>query len=192
MLDQSGWVLVGGNSSRFGRDKAFADWYGKPMALHVADLVRAAAGSVTLVGDPQKYGVLGLSVISDSIQGIGPTGGLLAALDATSTKRNLVIACDMPHLNEAFMRFLLERAYDSGADVVLPVDADDLLQPLCAVYATTARESIRTAVKNGEKKLTKTFHGLRVEHIETKDYASFYEDGKLFTNVNYIEDLKAD
>ena len=89
------------------------------------------------------------------------------------------------------MRFLLERARDSGADVVLPVDADDLPQPLCAVYATTARESIRAAVKNGEKKLTKTFHGLQVEHIGAKDYASFNEDGNLFANVNHIEDLRA-
>lgn len=191
MLDQSGWVLVGGDSSRFGRDKAFVEWCDKPMALHVADLVRAAAGSVTLVGDPQKYGVLGLSVTPDCIRGIGPVGGLLAVLDATSTKRNLVIACDMPNLSEVFLRFLLERARDSGADVVLPVDADDLPQPLCAVYATTAREAIRVAVKNGEKKLTKTFHRLRVEHIGAKDYASFNEDGNLFANVNYVEDLRA-
>jgi molybdopterin-guanine dinucleotide biosynthesis protein A len=192
MSDQSGWVLVGGNSSRFGQDKAFAEWRGRPMTLHVSDLVRAATGSVTLVGDPQKYSVLGLSVIPDSIRGIGPIGGLLAALDATSTKRNLVVACDMPHLSKAFMRFLLERARDSGADVVLPVDADGLPQPLCAVYATTARESIQIAVKNGERKLVKTFHGLQVERITAKDYASFNKYGNLFANVNYIEDLSAD
>ena len=191
MLDKSGWVFVGGKSSRFGCDKAFAKWQGRPLTAHVADVVRAAAGSVTLVGDPQKYGILGLTVIPDAVREAGPVGGLLAVLNETSARWNLVTACDMPYLKESFLRFLLTRASGSDADVVLPVDGDGLPQPLCAVYRTTAREVVRAAVANGERKLTKTFEGLQVVSVSASDYSSFNKEGNLLVNVNYPEDLRS-
>ena len=154
MLETAGWVFVGGKSSRFGRDKAFVEWRGRPLALRRGRMwLRAAAGSVTLVGEVEKYRALGVPVIPDAVRGIGPAGGLLAVLEATSARWNLVAACDMPHLSEAFLRFLLARATGSGADVILPVGDDGLPQPLCAVYAATAHEGIQAAVLRGERKV---------------------------------------
>ncbi len=189
MLETAGWVFVGGKSSRFGRDKALLPWRGRPLALHVAEEVRAAAGSVTLVGDPETYGTLGLAVIGDSVREFGPVGGLLAVLDAARARWNLVAACDMPHLSEGFLRFLLVRAAESGADVVLPLGEDGLPQPLCAVYAATARETIQAAVERDEHKVTRAFEGLRLEKIPAPEYANFNEAGNLLVNVNRPEDL---
>ena len=191
MLETAGWVFVGGKSSRFGRDKALVEWRGRSLALHVADVVRAAAGSVTLVGEVEKYSALGLPVIPDAVWGIGPVGGLLAVLEASTARWNLVAACDMPHLSEAFLRFLLARAAESGADVILPLGDDGLPQPLCAVYAATAREGIHAAVLRGERKLTRTFEDLRVERVPAPEYASFDERGDLLWNVNRAEDLRS-
>ncbi len=189
MRETAGWVFVGGKSSRFGRDKALLPWHGQPLALHVAEAVRAAAGSVTLVGDPEKYGALGPPVIRDTVAEFGPLGGLLAVLEATQARWNLVVACDMPHLSEGFLRFLLARAEESNADVVLPIGEDDRPQPLCAVYGSTARGALQAAVERDEHKVTKAFESLRVEKIPASEYARFDHAGNLLANVNRPEDV---
>ena len=189
MRETAGWVFVGGKSSRFGRDKALLPWRGQPLALHVAAAVRAAAGSVTLVGDPEKYGALGQPVVRDAVGEFGPLGGLLAVLEATKARWNLVVACDMPHLSKGFLRFLLARAEESNADVVLPIGEDDRPQPLCAVYCATARAAIQAAVERDEHKVTRAFEGLRVEKIPAPEYASFNRAGNLLANVNRPEDV---
>ena len=53
LSDQAGWVLTGGQSTRMGRDKAMLPWSGRTMIEVIADTVREAAGSVTLVGAPE-------------------------------------------------------------------------------------------------------------------------------------------
>ena len=190
MSDTTGYILVGGKSSRFGRDKALVELEGRPLVLRVAETVRAAAGSATLVGPPGKYGHLGLRVIPDPLPDFGPSAGLLAALDDSSSEWNLITACDLPNLSALFLRFLLHEARRSGADVVLPLDAEGRAEPLCAVYALRCRETIRSAVERGVHKMTTAFGGLRLRELRPQEYARFDPDGSLFANVNTPEDWK--
>jgi len=74
--DCAGWILVGGRSSRMGRDKAWAESDGRALALRVADKVARVCGTVSLVGNPALYGDLGLPVISDRLPGEGPLAGI--------------------------------------------------------------------------------------------------------------------
>ena len=190
MSDTAGYILVGGKSSRFGRDKALVEMDGRPLAVRLAEIVSTAAGSATLVGSPKKYGILGFRVIPDSLADFGPLAGLLAALDDSESGWNLVTACDMPNLTEAFVRFLLEEARRSNADIVLPQDAEGRAEPLCAAYSLSCREAIRAAVERGVHKMTDAFTDLRVRHLLPGDYAEFDPDGRLFANVNTPEDWR--
>src|SRR5260370_42365165 len=58
-VSRAGYILVGGKSSRMGQDKAFLPFGNTTLVQHVAETVRAAAGSVTLIGDPANYSDLG-------------------------------------------------------------------------------------------------------------------------------------
>lgn len=185
----AGYVLVGGRSSRFGSDKALATWNGKTLALWVAEQVREAAGSVTLVGPREKYGSLGLPLIEDPIQGFGPLAGLSAALDHTAAAWNVVVACDMPHVTAGFLAFLLRTAREQDPDVLLPLDPDGRAEPLCAVYAMRCREVVAEAIRRGVHKMTTGLAGLRVQHVTSSDYAAFNPDGRLFANLNTPADL---
>ena len=189
MPETAGYVLVGGKSSRLGQDKALIDWRGRPLAAHVAATVQSAAGSATLVGSVEKYRHLGHRVIPDAVTGFGPLAGVLAALDDSTTSWNLVAACDMPHLTQQFLEFLLAEAQGSAADVLLPVGADERPEPLCAVYSATARNTIRRAVDSGVHKITQGLEGLRIRQLLPRDYQKFNQDGKLFTNLNFPQDL---
>jgi len=189
MAETAGYVLVGGKSSRFGQDKALLEWQGRPLSAHVAQTVQSAAGSATLVGSIEKYQHLGYRVIPDSVDGFGPLAGLLAALDDSTSEWNLVVACDMPYLAEEFLNFLLAEARASIADVVLPIAADGMPQPLCAVYSLRARDRIRQAVERGTHKMTRGLEGLKITQLLPEQYQKFNLEEKLFTNLNLPQDL---
>ena len=76
----AGFVLAGGGSRRMGRDKALLPWRGSTLIQFVAGQVLNAAGSVTLIGNPDGLAGLGYPVIGDLHPGCGPLGGLETAL----------------------------------------------------------------------------------------------------------------
>src|ERR1700678_91181 len=117
-VGSAGYVLVGGRSSRMGRDKAPLPFRGGALAQSVAQAVSEAAGSAILVGDPVRYAGLGYAAIADLYPGEGPLGGILTALLNTSADWNLITACDMPQLDPEALRGLLKTAAESGADAL--------------------------------------------------------------------------
>lgn len=177
----AGYVLVGGRSSRFGSDKAVAEWQGGPLCIWVAEQVRAAAGSATLVGNPDKYQSLGLPVIGDGVPGAGPLGGLSSALQHSIAEWNLIVACDMPFLRTDFLQWLLREAAAGPADILLPLDRDGRDEPLCAVYSLRCRGPIAAALAQGVRKVTAAFAAMHVRRLPS---AAFDPDGRLFTNWN--------
>src|SRR5262249_26013461 len=113
-MQRSGFVLAGGRSLRMGRDKALLLYPGTTLVEHIAGAVLAAAGSVSIVGDPARYGFLGYPVHPDQLPGCGPLGGLYTALNVSTTDWNLVVACDMPGISSATLRSLFDRALQAG------------------------------------------------------------------------------
>jgi molybdopterin-guanine dinucleotide biosynthesis protein A len=176
----AGFVLTGGQSRRMGRDKALLpiEGSGGPSSLveRTAAHVRAAAGSVTLIGMPERYASLGLPVAADITPGVGPIGGLCTALDITRAEWNLVVACDMPGVNEAFFRSLIDAACASNALCLVPETASGL-HPLCAVYHRRARVVVASAISHKSFKM----HDL----LKTLEAAPWpVADASLLANVN--------
>src|ERR1700686_5658350 len=128
-----GYVLAGGGSTRFGRDKALAEIDGKPMVLRMRELLAKVTGGVSVVAAPGKYGNLGVSALTDRWPGEGPLGGIITALRATEksgVEWNLLVGCDMPFLKREWLNYLVERSLASRAEVVVPQSMKGL-EPLC-------------------------------------------------------------
>jgi molybdopterin-guanine dinucleotide biosynthesis protein A len=170
---RSGFVLAGGQSSRMGRDKALLDLRGRTMVEVVAAAVAEAAGSATLIGPLERYGMLGLPVIEDRYRDCGPLGGIHAALESGLGEWNLIVACDMPEAGPDFLRGLLEAAEVSGADCLIPVGPEGRPEPLCAVYHQRCLPEIEKALQQGVRKVTGALHGLRAAMPELGDRACF-------------------
>jgi molybdopterin-guanine dinucleotide biosynthesis protein A len=189
-LSVRGYILVGGKSSRFGRDKALLDVDGEPLALRIAAQMSPAVESMTLVGDPAKYTPLGLPVIPDAVADFGPLGGLLAALEDSGEEWNLIVACDMPLVTTDLFRFLVERTAGCSEDIVLPYDRKGRPEPLCAAYRSTARATVRRAVEGGVHKVMRALDGLKIAALTPADYAVVDPEGVVFTNLNRVQDLE--
>ena len=116
-------MLVGGRSSRMGRDKALLPYRGGVLAEFVARAVKLAAGSAVLVGSPSRIAHLGYPVLRDIYPGEGPLGGILSVLEHNAAEWNLIVACDMPEISAGFLSGLLDAAEHEGSpDRSLEID----------------------------------------------------------------------
>lgn len=189
-----GYVLVGGASSRFGRDKAFAELGGQPMYARMAGIITAGGVSSThLVGDREKYGNLGISCIGDLWPGGGPLQGIATALwynEAVDlTGYNLIVSCDMPFLTREWIAHLLERARTSEAQVTLARSAHGL-EPLCSVWHTDIAYEVKRLFLDGVRKVTEALKPFTLEILDEKDWKRFDTRGTLFWNMNSVQDYE--
>jgi molybdenum cofactor guanylyltransferase len=170
METSAGFVLTGGRSSRMGRDKALLQIEGLALVERTAQRVRAAAGSVTLIGAPERYGHLGLAVAADLVEGCGPIGGLYTALKTTRAEWNLLVACDMPGLTAEFLRELVDAARQCGSTCLVP-QTDSGLHPLCAVYHRRAEGAVASAIEHKRLKMHDLLKVLEAESFLVADAA---------------------
>jgi molybdopterin-guanine dinucleotide biosynthesis protein A len=189
-----GYVLAGGGSTRFGRDKALAEIDGKSMLLRMCELLRGLGGEVRVVTAPGKHAELGVTRLADRWPGEGPLGGILTALRATdetgdSPQWNLIVGCDMPFLTREWLDYLVERSMASRAEVVVPRSANGL-EPLCACWRGGGAETVQRAFDRGVRKVTEAMKQLSMEIIDESDWKRFDSAGRLFWNMNTAVDFE--
>ncbi len=186
--------MAGGTSSRFGRDKALVELGGRPMYARIGALFKSVVlWKTRLVGNVLKYDGLGMVCIPDLWPGEGPLGGIVTALRHTSATDeadyNLIVSCDMPFLTKEWIGFLLERAFDSEAQVVLPRSTHGL-EPLCAVWRTDTCGAVEDQFRKGVRRVTEAISNLKSEVLDERDWKRFDSDGRLFWNMNTLADYE--
>lgn len=153
----NGLVLSGGASTRMGRDKALLDHAGTPQLSATFQLLarHVHACFISLrkdqVGERLRAQFPGLI---DAHEGIGPAAGLLAAHRAHPATAWLVLACDLPLLDDATLAALVQARSDRRVAVAYRSAYDDLPEPLCALWEPAALERLEAQVRAGR-------HGLR-------------------------------
>jgi molybdopterin-guanine dinucleotide biosynthesis protein A len=129
-----GVMLAGGESRRFGREKAFAALGSAPMVSWGVRALEAAGLAVGIGSDDEGVEAsLGVPARPDLEAGIGPIGGLWTALQWARERGNdgvLLLGCDMPLVTEAILRMVL--GWSNTAPTVVPVGSDGP-EPLCAL-----------------------------------------------------------
>ena len=131
-----------------GRDKALLQFQGATLISHVARAVEEAAGSVVLVGNPERYSFLGYPVVRDKVPGRGPLGGIYTALKISTADWNVVVACDMPGISAPVLTALLDQAARSRGRCVTAVGNGGEPEPLCAVYHRDCLPMLASALRD--------------------------------------------
>src|ERR671923_2138423 len=184
----TGVILAGGKSRRMGRDKAFLPFGNGLLIGRVIEVVQRVTADVILITNtPEQYQRFGLPMFADVIAEAGSLGGIYTGLVSTKTPYSLCLACDMPFVKPAFLRFLCETAAE--ADVVIPRNAEDF-QPLCAVYSQVCREPIRQKIEASRLKITGFFDQVRVRIIEGELLARYDPHDIMFFNANTPEEYE--
>jgi len=212
-----GYVLAGGASSRFGRDKALAELGGQTVLARMCDLVQAVTGSVHVVSSAERYPDFRTNIVEDRWPGQGPLGGIITALHATTASTNdcawnLIVSCDMPFLKHDWLTYMIERALAGASPApvfIIPSEARDLLsdavkretqvivprsgyglEPLCACWRTSTAGKLQRAFDEGMRKVTEALKLLHMEVLDETHWKRFDSAGRLFSNMNTQQDYE--
>jgi molybdopterin-guanine dinucleotide biosynthesis protein A len=147
-----GLVLAGGKSRRMGQDKALLDHLGKSQLAFSVDLLSEFVDKVYVSTRPdqtdeserRRY-----DQIVDRYDNLGPVAGILSALREHPDVDWLVVACDLPNIDAATIRYLLAESDDQQPFVAYASSVDGLPEPLCAIYRATCADIIQGFVDEG-------------------------------------------
>jgi molybdopterin-guanine dinucleotide biosynthesis protein A len=132
------YILAGGQSRRFGGNKARACIDGQPMMIQLKTRLLPIAEEFVAVAQSQgEYEDLGFRTIADCRPGQGPLAGLEAALaDMTMPGWLLLAACDWTGVRPEWIEILLREAAADRTHLEGICFRDDRPQPLLAIYHT--------------------------------------------------------
>jgi molybdopterin-guanine dinucleotide biosynthesis protein A len=169
-----------------GSNKTALELDGRSLLDRALACARAVTANVRLVGRRDMLQAFG-PVIEDMYPDRGPLGGIHAALQATSTELNLMLAVDTPSVTTGFLRFLIERAKGSNTQVTVP-RVQGRWQPLCAVYRKPFATVAEQALQAGRNKIDPLFSLVPVLAVEEAEMLKLAFDPDMFENLNTPED----
>jgi molybdenum cofactor guanylyltransferase len=152
-----GLVLTGGQSTRMRRDKATLTYHGRTQLEWAMDLLKSHLDKAFVSVRPGQIDPVRalFEQIVDTRNGLGPIAGIMAAQARYPDVAWLVLACDLPFLDDSILRYLLAQR-----DPTRPATAfrsrnpnpkhDGLPEPLCTIYEPSSREAILAHVASGK------------------------------------------
>ena len=189
MMPDRGWtgvVLAGGQSSRMGRDKALIEVDGATLLDRSIELMRPHAREILVIGDPSKYDVAHATVIPDDQPGKGPLGGIVTGIRRARYVRLLVLAVDLPNLDDRLL-IALKHALEPGVDAAVPRHGE-LIEPLAGAYHRHAIETFEQCLDRGVLKMSAALEKIRTTYLDiTPGEEGWPTD--LFRNLNTPADL---
>lgn len=182
-----GLVLAGGASTRMQRDKAAIEYHGQSQLHWTFQLLShvCAATFVSVRPDQREEPTrAGLPQIVDRLPGMGPIAGISAALQAHPKAAWLVVACDLPFLNDATLRYLITRRDPGKLATAFRSSHDGLPEPLCAIWEPLSREPLLAYVAASKQCPRKFLIDANVELLDLPDE-------RALDNVNTADEYRA-
>jgi len=188
LSDITGVILAGGQSSRFGSNKALTMVDCKPLIQHVADLMSSLFSECLLVTNtPAEYEFLSLSMTHDRYRDSGPLAGIHAALLQISTPRAFVVACDMPNLSPGLIQYLCN-INEQEYDVIIPC-LEKGQEPLFGIYHKKSLAVIDSYLQQNDCQIIRVLEDLQVRRVGEEEILSITGDLACFKNINRPADL---
>ena len=144
-------MLAGGESRRYGSDKAGEHLAGKPLAVRAAETLARVFKQVVIVSSREPTTGEWLHV-PDTREGCGPLAGIEAALlRARELRREgvFVLACDLPLVDDAAVRAVVG-ALKSRLAAAPVREGTPGMEPLCAAYRLECLPFVSRALDRGE------------------------------------------
>ena len=176
------FLLTGGASRRMGRDKASLLVDGAVLAERIARSLSDYGIKVTVVG---RSPLPGYDFIRDEVEFGGPL--LAVAGIAAARPFAVLVACDLPEFDARIVNLLRTKLGDSDAAVP---DVAGRLQPLCALYRSSALEEARLLAKAGEQAIIAWLHRLDVTRVTEEDLRAAGIAPSTVRGVNTPEELR--
>ncbi|WP_202915938.1 NTP transferase domain-containing protein [Pontibacter pamirensis] len=132
----NGLVLAGGKSVRMGQDKGAMQWHGKEQRYYVADLLKQFCPEVFISCRPEQQNEFdsNYKTVADTFTGLGPYGAILSAFREQPDAAWLVVACDLPLLDQQTLQRLKESRSVSSVATTFESPHDSFPEPLITIW----------------------------------------------------------
>jgi len=185
-----GFVLVGGHSLRFGRDKAMAPFRGQPLiawAVHALEEVnlpfRLVGPDITPYREWCEFGV------TNETLGLGPAEAVRTALRACTSEWALILSVDMPQVTGAVLLRLLDEAFSSpSVTAICFADNSGLRHPFPGLYRQTCLQTIQRQSHGGSMQQFLASKTTRL--LYPNDIPPGWDLERILHNVNHPDDLR--
>ena len=186
-------LLMGGRSTRMGRDKALVEFAGQPLWWVQWQKLRVLAPAQLLLsarpGQDVPVPPPPAQVVRDAFGDIGPLGAVLSCLDyvqlAGPGAMVLVLATDLPRVPTAFLQ---EVAFHAEPGCGAVVRHAGRFEPLAAVYPAEMLDLGRRRVRLGRLAL-QGFVEAGVEGNLMQEMPASEWPNEIFANLNTPADL---
>lgn len=181
-----GLVLTGGQSTRMNKDKGSINYHKKPQAQFVADMLEKYTDKVyiscrqeqtenQLIQDHQK--------IYDTYPSVGPTTGIISAMHQHPKVAWLVVACDLPYLDESTLDQLVEQRNPFKVATCYLNPLRQWAEPLCTIYEPKSYQLLMSYFANNRPCPRKLLMNTNIQKLELKNK-------RALNNVNTPEEFQ--
>lgn len=182
-------VLSGGRAERFGSDKTKALYKEKPLYIYGLETGLAVSSDVMHISkNTEKYKPFleNVRYLQDDLEEICPMSGLIKAAQAAKYDDIFTVSADAPLINSDFVKFLY--GYLKDCDGVIPV-INGKSYTLMSFYKKEVLCSMLNDYKNKNYKIIKSLEKFNIKYVCEEDIFAFGFKSKMFTNINFQEDL---
>lgn len=184
-------ILAGGKSSRMGFDKQLLTVQRKSLQqLTIARLRRHFPDIIMVTNTPELYqGMDSVRTCSDIYPGLGPLGGIHAALHAARSQYVYVIACDMPCINHEYIEYMRHQLMRTDKQACV-TQRGNWYEPFNAFYSTASLPVMENDLSEGKSSMFYFLKKIDILAIEEAQAQKFSPDMSMFVNLNTREDYE--
>lgn len=200
-----GVIIAGGQSRRFNpppqnpstkqderRDKFLAPFGSKTLLAYIIDRAKKQCPDLILnVNGPQKqYLSYDLDMIEDDYSGVGPLGGMLAAMNHAQKggySHIVTFSCDCPFFPENYVTRLINELQAGTGNIAVSQSSGDIeerIHPVMGLFSVALRDDLEAYIKRGERRIM----GWIRQHSHKKVVWN-NKNPDPFLNINRPEDL---
>jgi molybdopterin-guanine dinucleotide biosynthesis protein A len=181
----NGLVLAGGQSLRMGFDKGNVNWHGKPQRYHMADMLKPYCNEVFISCRPGQQAEIDVQYpsLEDTFTGLGPFGAILSAFRERPDSAWLVIACDLPLMDEGTLRNLVAWRNSSSVATAYHSPVTDFPEPLIAIWEPKSYPILLSFLAQGYSCPRKVLINTDITLLNAPE-------PEVLTNVNTPEELE--
>jgi molybdopterin-guanine dinucleotide biosynthesis protein A len=177
-----GLVLAGGKSVRMGKDKGQLDFYGKNQRDVAIELLEKSRLTTFLsVRAEQEVDIE--NKITDKFVGLGPFGAICSAFQQDPDSAWLVLATDVPFVNDEIIRLLLKHRNPSKIATTIKGKSNKFPEPLITIWEPKSYQKLLEYLSQGYSCPRKVLINSDVEIVEVDD--------DYIRNINTPEDYKS-
>ena len=191
-MDASCIILAGGKSSRLGYNKVLQTVGKRSLLEETISRISLLCNELIVVtaqkqAIPELTSNSNLTIVQDVLPNKGPLVGIYTGLIESTSPYSLVVAADMPFLNQNLLRYLLRLAVNF--DLAVPIIGNKL-EPLHAVYTKNCLTPIEAMIKQDNLSVNKLARTVRTRYVGAEEIERFDPEYLSFFNINTEADLE--